>query len=53
MRYYNSAEELGGWHASTFFFLASSGSHSRTECIAFTLGETRKAITRLKGFGSS
>ena len=38
------------------FFFASSGSHSRIECIAFTLsvrGETRKAITCLKGFGSS
>ena len=40
--HYNSAEELGGLHASSvflflFFFFASSGSHSRIECIAFTL----------------
>ena len=43
IRYYNSAVELGGWHASSvffFFLFASSGSHSRIECIA-----------RLKGFG--
>ena len=56
IRYYNSAEEMGGWHASSvcvcvFFFFRfewESFQNRVYSLFSFLRGETRKAITRLR-----